>query len=251
MSPYDAAPIRIPVQFINGRWEFLYGGPVPAREGTVADLVLNRGAIVDKNFLALLSKRTEHKILSAGTELLVALTVKPKVPLSDSLRKYLISKSAVSLSPNYFHVVRSGDTMFVKVSIGGPTEQQIRKHPGNDGGIWLSVQGTQPKGIVTSQVKVPQEVSETPLDSLNHAFTRLSEEFEPWRKSHTGNIYDRVLYQEKNKSWYPLNVLRDAALAQDEHELIRVQWQQIAESLRLPLLAKPSDSSGMKGGGEE
>lgn len=251
MNPHDAVPVRIPVQFVNGRWEFLYGGGVPAREGAVADLVLARDAIADKQFLALLNKRTEHKILAAGTELLVALTVRPNVQLSESLKEHLIAKNTVSLSANYYHTLRSDETRFVKVSIGGPTTQQKKRNPGGEGGIWLSVQGTQPKGIVTSQVIVPPEVSETPLDSLNHAFTRLSEDYEPWRKSHTGNIYDRVLYREKNESWYPLNVLRDAALARDEHQLIRAQWQQIAKALQLPLLTNPSDSPRTGDGARE
>ncbi|MBC8751519.1 MULTISPECIES: hypothetical protein [Paraburkholderia] len=96
-------------------------------------------------------------------------------------------------------------------------------------------------GIVTSQILVPLIVSEEPLDSLNHAFTRLSEKFEPWRKSHTGNVYDRVLYQEKSGRWYPLNVLRDAAIAREEHEFIRAEWVRIQKVLRSPLLPSGSE----------
>ena len=33
--------------------------------------------------------------------------------------------------------------------------------------------------------------------------------FEPWRKSHTGNIYGRIFYKEKNSKWYPIDVLRN------------------------------------------
>jgi len=101
------------------------------------------------------------------------------------------------------------------------------------GGVWLHLQGSEPKGISTSSVKVPDEISKEPLESLNYAFTRLSEKYEPWRKSHTGNIYERFLYKEKNGRWYPLDVLRNAAIAKDEHQLIREQWALLSEQLKL------------------
>jgi hypothetical protein len=97
-----------------------------------------------------------------------------------------------------------------------------------EAGLWLYLQGSQPKGVVSSSIYVPSPVSEEPLDSLNHAFTKLSESYEPWRKSHTGNIYQRVLYQEKNGKWYPLSVVREAAIAKDEHQMVRELWTSIA-----------------------
>jgi hypothetical protein len=36
--------------------------------------------------------------------------------------------------------------------------------------------------------------------------------FEPWRKAHTGNIYERVFYEKSNGNWGPLHELRDRAM---------------------------------------
>jgi hypothetical protein len=61
--------------------------------------------------------------------------------------------------------------------------------------------------------------------SLNHAFTKLSETYETWRISHTGNVYSRVLYQERNGHWYPLDLLRNETLDKKEQQIAHELWQ--------------------------
>jgi hypothetical protein len=60
---------------------------------------------------------------------------------------------------------------------------------------------------------------------INHAYTRLSEIYETWRISHTGNIYHRILYKERNGKWYPLDVLRNRKLQQQEHQIAEAIWE--------------------------
>ena len=55
------------------------------------------------------------------------------------------------------------------------------------------------------------------------------------RKSHTGSIYGRVLYKETNERWYPLDVLRNKAIATDEHELVNQMWEELSTQLDLNL----------------
>jgi hypothetical protein len=117
------------------------------------------------------------------------------------------------LSHNYFYTRRSNDTRFAKIHIGKPAV--IRDEPlqlGEDG-VWLHLIGIIPNGLTTSPVLVAKQVSAEPLVSLNHAFTKLSEKYEPWRMAKSGSIYQRVLYQEEDGLWYPLGVLRDKAIA--------------------------------------
>lgn len=49
-------------------------------------------------------------------------------------------------------------------------------------------------------------------ESLNHAYTKLSERFEPYRRSHTGNAFQLVFYlgvgADREHSWEPLETLR-------------------------------------------
>ena len=169
---------------------------------------------------------------------MVALTVKQKPKLDKKLSEHLIlqnSPKKITLGTPYFHILRSPYTKFIKIEIGEPTDRQKATDPKAEGGIWLDLQGLQPKGVITSSINLPDGVSIGSAISLNHAFTILSEIYEPWRKSHTGNIYHRILYQEKNKRWYPIEVLRNTAIVKDEHQLIKEQWEEILEKLNLKL----------------
>jgi len=234
---YDHDPIRIPVKLVDGQWEYFYGGHLPIKNGSIGDLLVDKVAVEDQKFLAQLKRASKHKILEVGTPLLVALTIKQPSNLTDELKKHLqpADEKGPKLGDAYYYTLRSDNTRFIKITISGPTERQKRSDPEEKGGVWIHLEGLQPKGVTTSTVQLPDNVSETIVESLNHAFTLLSEKYEPWRKSHTGNIYDRMLYQEKNGNWYPLNVLRNAAIAEDEHQLIRDQWAQISKTLNLQM----------------
>jgi hypothetical protein len=232
---YEYDPIRIPVKLVEGQWEYFYGGGLPIKNGSIGDLVVDKSTITDGKFLAQLKRGSKHKILEAGTPLLVALTIKQPAKLSDALTLHLLAtgKEEPRLGDAYHYTPRSADTRFIRITISGPTERQKRDDPKEQGGVWIHLEGLQPKGVSTSTVRIPADVSEDPAESLNHAFTLLSEKYEPWRKSHTGNIYDRMLYQEANGRWYPLNILRNAAIARDEHQLIRDEWARISKILNL------------------
>ncbi len=231
----DWKPVRVPVILVDGQWEFFYGGKVPVREGAFGELHVDKGSIVDNEFLSSLKRKNAYKILGAGTELLVALTVKSEPKLKDELNDNLLPPNShgTVLSGHYYLSRLSQDTQFVKIRIAGPTDRQKNHDPGETGGVWLQLEGFQAKGLTSSMVNVPPEVSKAPADSLNHAFTLLSEKYEPWRKSHTGNIYARIFYQETNQRWYPLDVLRNAAMAEDEHQFVREQWDKISKQLNI------------------
>ena len=81
--------IRVPVKFVDGHWEYFYGGNIPAKNGAIGDLVLNEGAIDDKDFLKSLNRKSRHKILDEGTKLLVALTINAEPKLDEKLREHL------------------------------------------------------------------------------------------------------------------------------------------------------------------
>ena len=234
-SNLEGSTMRIPVKLVDGHWEYFYGGDLFIRNGSVGDLIIDAGAIENGGFLEHLKRKSKFKILDAGTELLVALTIKEKSSIDDRLQQYLIPMNAIQLGIHAPYSSVAHYMTFVKVIIGEPTASQIKAHPTETGGVWLQLEGNQPKGILTSGVIVPDEVSIKPLESLNYAFTRLSEEFEPWRKSHTGSIYGRVLYKETNERWYPLDVLRNKAIATDEHELVNQMWEELSTQLDLNL----------------
>jgi hypothetical protein len=85
-------------------------------------------------------------------------------------------------------------------------------------------EGIEAVGLASTTVRLSSEIADEPARSLNHAYTKLSEAFETWRISHTGNIYQHVLYREKNGKLFLLDVLRNRALQQAEHETAQSLW---------------------------
>ena len=125
---------------------------------------------------------------------------------------------------NGFTTQVGGSTWFVSVWLAGGAPVQ----PGTeieDGGLWLRFDGMEPRSVESGRVKLPAVLGLAHVDSLNEAFTRLSEAFEPWRKAHTGSIYERVFYREVRDFWYPLKDLRERALANAERQLISDLWK--------------------------
>jgi len=230
-------PVRVPVKLVDGRWEYFYGGNIPVKNGAIGELILNEGAIDNKEFLKSLNRKSQHKILDIGAKLLVALTINAEPELDGKLREHLQTRSQFGkeFGTPYFNIPLSPNTQFVEVTVDGCENKGQIAIPELEGGLWLNVKGLQPKGLVTSYIKLPDGLTNDPVISLNHAFTILSEHYEPWRKSHTGNVYERVFYQEKNGNWYQLEILRNRALAKDEHELIKERWDEISVQLNLKI----------------
>lgn len=225
-SPPDGF-LRIPVRFIEERWECEYGGAIPVGDNTTGELVISRRSITDKPFLERMRAKSSIKVLDQDVKLFAYLATKDQAQLTDSLKKQLVPFKSLreTIATEHIDNWNSGDLSLVEVSIGAPTEQQSRKFKTKAGGLWLLTEGPKAVGLQSTSISLPEAVSKEPVSSLNHAFTKLSEVYEPWRISHTGNVYQRFLYQEKDKRWYPLELLRNAALAKKEQEIAFQLWQ--------------------------
>lgn len=221
--------VRMPVKFIDGHWELLYGGAIKIKNGCIGDLEVSGDQIDDEAFLAALTQARRVRILGEGVELRMALTIRER--LAEGLQAHVVGNTEIwtgakaNISP---------ESRFVSVLLGTPTKlQALRKE--SIGGLWLRLKGTEPVGLESSAVNLPEALKLEPAISVNHAFTALSELYEPWRKSHTGNIYERVFFQESNKIWYPLDTLRKQELAVAEHQIISSLWQEVTRMLAEPL----------------
>jgi hypothetical protein len=225
--------LRIPVHHVDGVWECSFGGQVPVKNGTRAELLVAQSAIEDRSFLEHMMRKDRHKVLDEGTQLLVALTVKLSSPPCDDIGALAIPQGQYgqqiaietikNWSPELF--------CFVPISIGAPDEKQTRLFNTDSGGLWLVTRGLDAVGLASTTIVLPDKVSQTPVRSLNHAFTKLSEAFETWRISHTGNVYSRVLYQESNGRWYALEFLRAAALDRTEMEIANDLWRRFMQTM--------------------
>jgi hypothetical protein len=227
--PLSEKIIRVPVKLVDGQWELLYGGPVRVKEGALGDLHVDRMFFTDKKFLKALTEKRTVPVLPQGAELRVALTIRPGLP--QHLQALLLP---IDKTPHDHTTRLSVDARFVSIHLGGPTQAQ-RKKGATEGGLALWLEGMEPRYIESGVVNLQKATGLDPVESLNHAFTRLSEVFEPWRKSHTGSIYERMFYSESNNRWYPLRDLRDRALVVAERKVMKQLWERVAAELGMAL----------------
>ena len=203
-----------------------FGGQIPIEPGAHAELIVNRASVSDSAFLKTLERKGFYKVLDENVSLLVGLTVKPEKPAQEMLKHLLQPYESLwkVLGTEILELEYSYDPYFVEIHLAGPNDRQARLLSTISGGLWLMTEGAEPIGLASTTVKLPELVFDKPVASINHAYTKLSEIFETWRISHTGNIYKRVLYRERNGKWYPLEVLRNRALQKAEHETAQALW---------------------------
>ncbi|MBY6102425.1 hypothetical protein [Marinobacter nauticus] len=235
MSKLPEDRVRIPIKFVDGSVEFFYGGDLPIANGAVGEVVLDKSCVTDQKFLAHLKKKSLHKIMPEGTKLMVALTIKSRVPISKELAGHLIRLplDKICTSKLFTRFGVNAETRFIEIVVGPASARKLNRDPKSEGGIWLELEGLEPQGVKVSSIQLPHGVTDEEVESLNYAFTLLSERYEPWRRSHTGSVYERIFYQEESGVWHPLNVLRNAAVTNEEQSLIRDRWSDIRAQLKL------------------
>jgi hypothetical protein len=235
--------LKLPARWVDGRWEFYFGGAISVQDGAYAEIVVDTSAITDKDFVQRVTQKLVTMCIAQGGCLMVAVTVRE--PPFHAVLHRPNGQTASSIK------VRCGDlpsasTMFVPVTLGAPDRKKSAGLLPDEGGLWLTVTGLGDCELSSSTVLFPEELAIEPAQSLNHAFTKLSERFETHRLSHTGSVYSRVFYLESNGYWYPLESLKNAALVRTEHSVLAASWKAIEEQLgwcRLPPYEPPKSGS--------
>ena len=76
--------------------------------------------------------------------------------------------------------------------------------------LWLQVRGDQEARLSPCPCKIAALNKEA--ESLNQAFTLISEKYETKRRSHSGNVFERVHAQDERGNWQSLDELRLSAI---------------------------------------
>jgi len=218
--------VTLPIKRVLGKWEFLYGGDIPVKEGSIGELTLSTQDITDDKFKQRVTQEVIVRILNEGTELCVALSDR-----SENSRRHLgrwPEKIPDQLPP--------GTTRIERVTLGPVKKKKTDKQldlteVDGKGGLWLKVKGLERCELQGSTVLMPEGFAEASAISLNHAFTLLSERYETHRLSHTGNVYERFFYEESDGRWYPLDDLRQGVLVAAERKLMASAWEELERVL--------------------
>lgn len=178
--------LRIGTQFDGNRFVLLDGSPLPElSKDSIVDLILAPESILDSTVRARFLGETAVMILEK--ESCVFFGVSPTM-IETMKAVGLISPDALQIISEYW---------FVEGKLDAP--------------LMLQVRGDQEARLSPCSCTIPS-LNRT-ADSLNHAFTLISEAFETKRRSHSGNVFERVCTQVTAGKWQSLDELRIAAIA--------------------------------------
>lgn len=226
--------LRLSVRFVDGVMESQFGGTIDLVDDAKAELVVNESDLADKALLASLRAKQTINILSEGTTLVAILSNRHPEKVSEALDEAATHEvfSESDLGTWFeWNAHLCTKRRYVEMVLGpkDPNQGSLREFA--SGGLWLQIKGGRGVGILSSQVLLPDAVSKEPALSLNHAYTLLSEAYEPWRTSHTGNIYEQVLYQETNGKWYPLEFLREKRELENGQDIAKGVWDRFMQRM--------------------
>lgn len=169
--------VKIPVKIVNG-YPCLYPeGRLPAlKDGTLGDLTVPAVAFEDPKVAIRLSAESKELFLMAETRLIAQIS-------PQSAPEALLAKVAPSASG----FLGTGVEFVLK------EEQQILSR------------GTKNSMLLHCRCFIPSLKAEA--KSINHAYSLISQAFEPHRTSHTGNVFSKVFFKD-GSVWKPLEALR-------------------------------------------
>lgn len=212
--------VTLPVKLVDGSWELLYGGTTGIRNGTCGELRVTVTSIEDEVVRQRLTQVVTVKVFDEDTELLVALRDREQPPSLSS--RPVIDRADVPMGCTRFESIRIGT--------GTPSTQRIDSARG---GLWIRQRGVDRTDLLCSGIRMPNGFDQAMANSLNHACTLLSEEYETHRISHTLNVYQHVFYRESGETerWRPLEVLRNGNIADMERSIMVDAWRKLEEKL--------------------
>ncbi len=198
--PFDPSKrVVVPVVFKEGKLTPFYGGAMPKiREGWVMDLVTEMDAFVHPADVARFQVLGEATLLKTGTTLFAA--------IGNRLRD-------ASKTPPHAKLNADPPLPVETILVPFILREDLKLH----------LRGTLPAELMPCLCEVDVPKIEQPT-SVNQAYTRLSEHYETWRRSHTGNVFDKVYFEEQGTA-RPLDVLRTRAEAVAEQQLFHRSGQ--------------------------
>jgi len=185
--------VLIPIRIKDGEINFFYGGKLPKlKEGTIGDLVVPSFFVIDKRKLALLERVDTKVFLKKSTSLMVQIN-----PLNEDAKEGGIEW--LQIIENYTK------RPFVEVVLKEDLEIELR--------------GTKKGELENCPCSIPS-LPKTQPESINHAYTLISQHYETHRRSHSGNVFDKVFFRNEKNLLKPLKNLRKKFEIEYEQELI-------------------------------
>jgi hypothetical protein len=178
--------VCIPVRIQDGKLLFCYDNQeVIIAEDVEFSINIRKSYLHSRSILDYLKQKEKNIFFKKGEVLLAKLFPTCLGQINDKDKKYLydVVKDCKDLvSPSYVEIELLED-------------------------LFLQFKGSEKPKLTSCKCKIPYLSKE--VISLNHAYTTISTEFEKSRKSHTGNVFDKILYKNEHKRWHTIRSLRD------------------------------------------
>jgi hypothetical protein len=186
----DAKTIRLPVRFIEGRFINQITGVAitEIKHETPCEIIVNANKITDDDLLIVLGNETDVDLVKEGTVLLAQVGRKD---IPSNMRQFAVSPDG--MSSKY-------DAEYVEIELREPLVMKFR--------------GSKQPQLKDCECYI-RSIDQI-AKSINHAYSLISTAFEPKRRSHTGNVFQKVFYSYETRSqrqgWHVLNRLRSKTL---------------------------------------
>lgn len=180
-----ARTVRLPVRYESDSkwWTLLDGSDLPEiKDGAIGEIVLDAYLIVDDEVRIELSQESKVPFLPQGTTLWARVDTK-ETP--SELMKFAEVKKCDPPEP---------PGRFVAIMLTSDLGLHLRANKSAMlGGCECSIPG----------------LPEVEATSVNHAYTMISTHFEPARRSHSGNVFLKVYYEDESHGMTVLRPLKD------------------------------------------
>ncbi len=202
IDPQAARMVTIPAWVDeNGALRFFYGGPLPAlAPGATVDLSVPEQSVESSFHLSLLTEQTADTLLPVGAILAAEIRFRHASERDAVADRYapesvLTTRHSTDAREAAVFIILEEDLRF-DLSLGKPA------------------------GLTDCRCRIP--ALPAAARSVNHAYTLISQHFEPHRRSHTGNVFEKVLaWNPKAQNWRRLADLRSGKVRALEENLIR------------------------------
>ena len=176
---------RIGVRFDGSRFVRLDGRPLPElTAGSIAELVVSPEALMNPADRAALESLISVPLLPGGATVMVG--VSPSMVEVEQTESLITAELLSTIA----------EFVFLPVRLESPLNLQVR--------------GDQESSLASCSCTIPSLGQHA--QSLNHAFTLVSEAYETKRRSHSGNVFQRVYATWNRGPWKPLDDLRHEAI---------------------------------------
>ncbi len=197
--------VTIPIKIVDGRVEYFYDESIKLLDLenlSYGELSVPKSYFGNEDTIKKLMREEVVDFLPKGTSLYAQVR-------TDDFKKLTkeIQKLTYSLKDDKDFSI---EEKFIEISL----EEDLK----------LLLRGSKKARLESCKCNIPiLNKNEKQVTSINQAYTLISEKVEPSRRSHSGNVFDKIYYMKSDSKYFKIDVLRNTLEAkyQDENFIIK------------------------------